>query len=65
MNSNNALRLIFKVFTPWKKDKLSKEVARYLDGEDSAMSEQAALKALLDEVIQSIEDDGLESDADR
>lgn len=61
MNSNNALRLIFKVFTPWRKDKLSKEIARYLDGDDSAVSEQPNLKALVDEVIQGIEDEGRKS----
>ncbi len=49
-----ALKELFKFYTPWKKDKFSRNVAKYLDGDDEVFPTGSTER--LDNVIQNIKD---------
>ncbi len=49
----SALRVIFSL-TPWKRDKLSKSVGKYLDGDTTALDKTPILKARVTNAARTI-----------
>lgn len=54
MTETEALRTILR-WGPWKRDKVSRAVGKYLDGDDRALDKAPTIKAQIDAALEVLE----------